>query len=238
MSQDEVKRILSELLPFIRYHRLNPGDRLPSERDLSSRFNASRNSIREALTALESMRVVERRPNSGIYLQAMTKDTSVDAIVMFEEAGVPVLEEEIADYLETRRILEMEAFRLACDRRTDEDLENLQKVLDDCLEEIGKGKTIALLDVTFHLTLVEAAHNQVYRRLVNSFYLATRKGREVFFDNPGQSERSHQDHLKLFNALRDRDVEGGLQALEEHLSTVESYWSRVKNRPAEKVSAD
>ncbi|MBL4666705.1 MAG: FadR family transcriptional regulator, partial [Sneathiella sp.] len=138
MNQAEVNRIVAELLPYIRYHRLKPGDRLPSERDLCSKFDASRNSVREALTALEIMRVVERRPNSGIFLLELSKDTSVDAMVMFQDAGVPLLREEVEDFLETRRILEIESFRLACERRTDADVQKIANILKECEDEIAK----------------------------------------------------------------------------------------------------
>ncbi len=226
MNQLEVKRIVAELLPYIRYHRLQPGDRLPSERDLSKRFEASRSTVREALTALEFMRVIQRRPNSGIYLQALTKDTSVDAMVMFQDVGIPLLPQEMADFLETRRILEIESFKLACVRRTDEDLANIETILEACETLIEKGDSIADQDANFHLAMVEAAHNQVYLRLVNSFYLTSRERRNKFFDSKEQSARSHHDHVKLFVALKNRDVGAATKGLEKHLATVEAFWKQ------------
>ncbi|MEQ8346773.1 MAG: FadR/GntR family transcriptional regulator [Sneathiellaceae bacterium] len=225
MNQVEVKRIVAELLPYIRYHRLNPGDRLPSERDLCKRFDASRNAVREALTALEYMRVVERRPNSGIYLQTLARDTSVDAMVMFQDAGVPPLIEEVADFVETRRILEIQSLTLACARRTDADLSHLEAVLRASEAEIASGKPIAELDAAFHLALVEATHNQVFLRLVNSFYLTTRGQRQVFFRDPDQCRRSHADHLALFDALRERDADRAVAVLERHLASVRAFWN-------------
>ncbi|OUR75938.1 hypothetical protein A9Q83_16360 [Alphaproteobacteria bacterium 46_93_T64] len=232
MNQAEVNRIVAELLPYIRYHRLKPGDRLPSERDLCSKFKASRNSVREALTALEIMRVVERRPNSGIFLKELSKDTSVDAMVMFQDAGVPLLHEEIVDFLETRRILEIEAFRLACERRTEEDIEKIEKILKQCEDEIEEGNSLGELDAVFHLALVGAAHNQVYVRLVNSFYLTSRKRRKVFFKSKEQCQRSHKDHLKLFQSLVDRDFESAEIVLNSHLATVGEFWEKRINQDA------
>jgi len=240
MNQAEVNRIVAELLPYIRYHRLEPGDRLPSERDLSSKFNASRNSVREALTALEIMRVVERRPNSGIYLKELSKDTSVDAMVMFQEAGVPLLHEEVVDFLETRRILEIESFRLACERRTDEDIKDIKDILDRCEAEIEQGNSLGELDAVFHLALVGAAHNQVYLRLVNSFYLTSRKRRKVFFKSKEQCLRSHSDHQKLYQALVNKDFNTAEIVLNGHLATVGQFWAnRINQEPsAENETSD
>jgi len=230
MNQAEVNRIVAELLPYIRYHRLKPGDRLPSERDLCSKFDASRNSVREALTALEIMRVVERRPNSGIFLLELSKDTSVDAMVMFQDAGVPLLREEVEDFLETRRILEIESFRLACERRTDADVQKIANILKECEDEIAKDNSLGELDATFHLALVEAAHNQVYVRLVNSFYLTSKNRRKVFFKSKEQCVRSHKDHLKLYEALANRDFTAGEIVLNGHLATVGQFWENRINQ--------
>ncbi|USG61058.1 FadR family transcriptional regulator [Sneathiella marina] len=238
MNQAEVKRIVAELLPYIRYHRLQPGDRLPSERDLCTKFNASRNSVREALTALEIMRVVERRPNSGIYLQELSRDTSVDAMVMFQDAGVPLLSEEVAGFVETRRILEIESFRLACERSTEEDLQKLREILTFCEENIENCELIAEYDAIFHLALVEAAHNQVYLRVVNSFYLTSKDRRKVFFKSLEQCKRSHQDHLKLYNSLKDRDYVSGKKILNRHLATVGEFWERHLKQEKESAARE
>ena len=182
--------------------------------------------MREALTALEFMRVVERKPNSGIYLQAMAKVTSVDAMVMFQEAGVPPLNEEVTDFVETRRILEIQSLSLACERHSQADLDRLDRILADSETEIAHGRPIAVQDADFHLALVECTHNQVFLRLVNSFYLTSRAQRQIFFEDPAQCRRSHADHLALMAALRDRDPDRAVAVLDRHLTTVGDFWSR------------
>ena len=229
MNQLEVKRIVAELLPFIRFHRLKSGDRLPSERDLCKRFNANRNTVREALTALEIVRVVERRPNSGVYLRSLSRDTSVDAMAMFQDAGIPLLLEEVIDFVETRRILEIESLKLAIDRRSEEDLRTIMEILEDGKVSVIDGEAFAKHDAAFHLALVECAHNQVYLRLVNSFYLTSRQRRIVYFKSATQCQQSLGQHIQLFEALRDRDCERALIVLDAHLQSVEKFWSRQIN---------
>lgn len=65
------------------------------------------------------MRIIERRPNSGIYLRN-SDESSIEALVLHAESGLPFQAEEIADVVEVRRILEVQAARLACTRRTPE----------------------------------------------------------------------------------------------------------------------
>ena len=57
---------IGKILSFIRERHYQPAERLPSERDFAEKFDTSRGAVREALAALEAMRVIERRPNSGI----------------------------------------------------------------------------------------------------------------------------------------------------------------------------
>ena len=68
-QSSEAGAVLSRILPFIRGRKFEAGDRIPSERDLAEHFVVSRGVIREALSVLEAMRVVERRPQSGMFLR-------------------------------------------------------------------------------------------------------------------------------------------------------------------------
>jgi DNA-binding FadR family transcriptional regulator len=75
------------------------------------------------------MRIIERRPNSGIYLRN-SDESSIEALVLHAESGLPFqAEEEIADVVEVRRILEVQAARLACTRRTPDNIRDLSKIL-------------------------------------------------------------------------------------------------------------
>lgn len=78
---------IGKILSFIRERRYQPSERLPSERDFAEKFDTSRGAVREALAALETMRVIERRPNSGIYLRKI-EESSIDALVLYAESGV------------------------------------------------------------------------------------------------------------------------------------------------------
>ncbi len=68
--------LIDRLLPYLRDRGYQPGERLPSERDLAQRFAVSRGQIREALAVLEATRLVERRPQSGVYLREHGREAS------------------------------------------------------------------------------------------------------------------------------------------------------------------
>ena len=134
---------IGKILSFIRERRYQPSERLPSERDFAEKFDTSRGAVREALAALETMRVIERRPNSGIYLRKI-EESSIDALVLYAESGVPFEAKEIADVMEVRRMLEGQAVRLACTRRTADNIREINAILEETNKRLSK-KQRALL---------------------------------------------------------------------------------------------
>lgn len=214
----------AKLLRLIRERGFEPGDKLPSERDLAAEFGMSRGAVREALIRLDTLRIIESRPKSGVYLQPYGAERSIEAMVLFAETNTPLSAAEVAQSVELRSVLESEAMRLACVRRTDEDLQRLRAILADSEATIARGGTLADLDASFHKAIVEATKNDVLLRFINVFYLMSRKRREVYFQEQQQSRRSHAQHLQLYRAIEAQDVERGQQVLRRHLKGVDAYF--------------
>jgi GntR family transcriptional repressor for pyruvate dehydrogenase complex len=214
----------SKLLGLIRERGFKPGDKLPSERDLAALFGMSRSAVREALIRLDTLRIVESRPKSGVYLQPYGAERSIEAMVLFAETNTPLSAAEVAQSVELRGVLEIEAMRLACLRRTQADLDDLQRILRDSAAAIGRGETLAELDPQFHKAIVAATKNDVLLRFINVFYRMSRKRREIYFKEPQQSKRSHAQHLRLYGAIEARDAMLGQQILRRHLKGVDAYF--------------
>src|SRR4249919_1862743 len=139
----------AKLLELIRERGFKPGDKLPSERDLAALFGMSRSAVRESLIRLDTLRIVESRPKSGVYLQPYGAERSIEAMVLFAETNTPLSAAEVAQSVELRSVLENEAMRLACLRRSDDDLGRLRQILADSETAIAAGGTIADLDAEF-----------------------------------------------------------------------------------------
>ena len=214
----------SKLLELIRERGFKPGDKLPSERDLAALFGMSRSAVRESLIRLDTLRIVESRPKSGVYLQPYGAERSIEAMVLFTETNTPLSAAEVAQSVELRSVLENEAMRLACLRRTQSDLKDLQQILRDSAAAIARGETLADLDAQFHKAIVAATKNDVLLRFINVFYRMSRKRREIYFDAPQQSKRSHAQHLQLYGAIEAQDAVLGQQILRRHLKGVDAYF--------------
>ena len=214
----------AKLLSLIRERGFQPGDKLPSERDLASLFGMSRGAVREALIRLDTLRIIDSRPKSGFYLQPYGAERSIEAMVLFAETNTPLSAAEVAQSVELRSVLESEAMRLACLRRTQQDLDRLTQLLAASAAAIERGETLAELDADFHKAIVAATKNDVLLRFINVFYLMSRKRRQTYFLDPQQSRRSHAQHLQLYRAIEAQDVELGQQLLRRHLKGVDAYF--------------
>ena len=214
----------AKLLELIRERGFKPGDKLPSERDLAALFGMSRSAVRESLIRLDTLRIVDSRPKSGVYLQPYGAERSIEAMVLFAETNTPLSADEVAQSVELRSVLESEAMRLACLRRTQVDLDSLQQILRDSAAAIARGESFAELDAQFHKAIVAATKNDVLLRFINVFYRMSRKRREIYFNEPLQSKRSHAQHLQLYRAIEAQDAELGLKILRRHLKGVDAYF--------------
>jgi DNA-binding FadR family transcriptional regulator len=213
-----------QLVQLIHERGFEPGDKLPSEREMSEMFGMSRGALREALIRLDTLRILDARPKSGIYLRAGSADRSIEAMVLFAEADAPLAPDEVIQAVELRRLLETQAVRLACERRTDEDLERLSGIVRRCVAARGNGEKLASLDAEFHLAIVAATQNDVFARFINVFYLMSRKRREVYFSSDEHCRQSVSDHRKLLAAIAERDVEKAENILRQHIKGVDVYF--------------
>lgn len=232
-----------QLVRLIQERGFGPGDKLPSERDMSEMFGMSRGSLREALIRLDTLRIVDARPKSGIFLRADSTETSIEAMVLFAEADTPLSPDEVIQSVELRRLLEVQAVGLACERRTDADLRKLSAILKRCIEARGDGQALAALDAEFHLAIVSATQNDVFVRFVNVFYLMSKKRREVYFSSDDHCRKSVADHRKLLAAIAARNIEEAETILRQHVKGVDVYFRTLfatqhdEEQGADKLSA-
>lgn len=144
------------------------GDRLPSERELSSRLNVGRSSVREALRALELVGLIETRRGEGTFIRNFYDNGLVQLIAPF------LLQDEktIRDLLQTKRLLEKDMIRLVCNLPKEtfsEVLSKLHKVLEE------NESSIQVLHQTFFKTLIEQFDNYLLYRIwmIVNDYVAT-----------------------------------------------------------------
>lgn len=229
--------VITGIMNYLAARRLQAGDRLPSERDLAERLGVGRNAVREALATLVTLRMVESRPNSGIYLRQVSRDSSFEAMVMLADMGATPTPTEVAETMEVRAHLEALAVRLACLRRTDADLEAMEAILVRTDAVLAEQGNIVDVDTEFHIALVDATHNSVLVRVLNAFYRFTARRRVVLFSDHAHGQASAREHWRLLKLVRERDAEKAEALILRHMKRARTYWSTLLGSETEEMRA-
>jgi GntR family transcriptional regulator, transcriptional repressor for pyruvate dehydrogenase complex len=209
-----------------------PGDRLAPEREMALRFGVSRTVIREAVTSLQSRGVVIVRPGSGVFV------ASGQALAAKESLRLLVLGTRELDYgqvYEVREALEGRIAELAAERATEEDGVALRRVLDD-LDAAITGDDYALADGAFHLVVADAAHNRLFRIVLDAVGDMIIEVRRRVAYQPAARERVAVDHRLIADRILHGDRAGARHAMEEHLAHSRELVSEL-DPPAPRVPA-
>ncbi|OEF95578.1 FadR/GntR family transcriptional regulator [Desulfuribacillus alkaliarsenatis] len=214
------KRLYEEIMQQIRSliidGKFQPGDKLPSERDLATKLGVARSSVREALRALELLGYLESRQGEGTFIKNHSNADIVESMAFF------ILKEKdtLDDLFEVREILECEMACLAAERATGDDIEKLEEILAKATEFVTAGKIPLAEDSDFHNALAEASRNDILMRVMHTIADFIRKGREGSLTIPGRPHKSIKDHYEILQAVKEQDGNKAREAMRKHLKTV------------------
>ena len=154
----------------IREEDLMPGDRLPSEAQLSKELNVSRNVVREALRSLDAMRIIDLATGK----RATVAHIDHGAMSMMIEHGVNTEQINIHQIYDVRRAIETRIVTLAAIRRSDAEAQQILALAQAMRLSSGTPAVLMENDLAFHMALARASRNPVFELLVGSFQQITR----------------------------------------------------------------
>jgi len=209
-------QVYDRIKDYIQENQLNPGDRLPTEKELSEMFGVSRTPVREALSVLEASGLTISKQGGGSMIQEASL-TNVMEETQFEFVDA----QEVLNLLETRMILETEAARLAALRANDENLVHIKEQLDR-LKNTQKDHHVGHQeDIDFHLAIAKASHNPIlYQNIENMLRLYEKAIRFSLMKNMGISEKRAQvlkEHEQIYDAICEGNGEKSKNNMNEHL---------------------
>ena len=206
------------------------GELLPRELDLAERFDVSRNVARECVRGLEERRMVSVRHGSGARVRPEQDWDRFDPDVLGALLGGPRAAGVIAEYLECRRILEVEAAGLAAERAGETELDELAKAFDrmrltaEGARDNPAGEALYReADVAFHRAIVRAAGNPVLGRMTEPIHRALSETFSALARPQLRFERGLPEHERVLAAIRAGDAAVAREAMRAHLMTVELY---------------
>ena len=203
---------------------LRPGERLPSERELSDRLGVSRPSLREAVAELQKNGLLETRAGSGIFVAEVLGNAFSPALIRLFAAH----EEAVFDYIAFRRDIEGLAADRACRLASDTDLQVIDAVFKRMEAAHPKRNPAeeAAIDADFHMAIIEASHNVIMLHMLRSMFDLLREGvfynRNVMFKQRTTRDDLLSQHRAINEALQARDPEAARTAVSAHLDYVES----------------
>lgn len=208
--------IVDQIKRAIRDGRLSPGDQLPSERDLTMQLGVSRVSVRDALRMLEAYGLIEVRVGArgGAFVTAPAPGLVGEGMAhMLMLASVTP-----SEVTELRLIFELALLPVACERRTDEDLLELDGICDRAAATLRAGAYDVKLSAEFHTRLARATHNNAVALFAESFQgpllASLRQAQRVA---PEMGKAGLREHRAVVDAVRVRDAEAAQRIMAEHL---------------------
>ena len=224
----QIKSLISE-------GKLRPGDQLPPERELIKQFEVSRPSLREALKSLVAMGFLEVRRARRTYVKSVTTEKLQDPLSLLIKADT----QKIFDLIEVRKGMEAWGAFSAALRATEEDIDQLRKIVEEMKTAFRSGKSWEKQDADFHLALAQATHNTIQIHIMSTIYDLLRESVARIFTDQKKTKKLIQQHGAIFNAIKNHSPEKAREKTLEHLDYVESEVKAIRNleKPSGGVAA-
>lgn len=224
------EKVLQELENKILSGELQPGERLPPERDMASAMGISRSLINLCILELESRGFVRIVPRQGTFVADYKKHGTPQILLSLMHYDIDKMDWTLFDsMMDTRQLIEYECTRLAIKNATQEDIESIREALGGMEKNIDSGNFLKE-NFRFHQALTAASGNAVYAMILNSFEHALIYFLKIFFCNAERREASLKNHQDLFKALCERNKAEALETIHRIFDTGIKALSNVFKR--------
>ncbi|MDB4015863.1 FadR family transcriptional regulator [Flavobacteriaceae bacterium] len=218
--QSTKKRIISSIKDLINFKNLEPGEKLPSERMLSEKFNVSRGNLRDALQTLEYYGLVKSIPQSGTFVA----EIGITALNGMIDDILSLPAPSFKELVEARIFLELKGVKLAAIRRTTDDLIRLENALAAYSDKVNASEDAVQEDLLFHLAIARASGNST----LNTFMLKITPEIINNFEKYHVCDKDTafigiQEHNDIIDAIRIQDPDAARRAMKKHFKSLYQY---------------
>lgn len=216
-------QIQREVMQLILDRKLRAGAPLPTEAELMEDLGVSRNSVREALKALQALDIVDIRHGYGTYVGEASLTPLVDGLTFRTLARPSDDASALAEILQVREVLEEGLIRRVAGTLSEAELDRLESVVTRMETAGQEGGPFAELDREFHELLYASLGNALVPQLLGAFWTVFRRvsGIRGWTDDPAP-EVTVRRHRDIVTALRAHDVEGAQRAMAFHFRGIEA----------------
>ncbi|WP_293856074.1 FadR/GntR family transcriptional regulator [uncultured Alsobacter sp.] len=223
--------VQESLKQFIADNTLKAGDPLPAESDLARSLGVGRNSVREAIKALESLGMLETRRGIGVFVRAFSLDALIDNLPY----GLGRSLRDIEEIIEIRRTLETAMIGQAIERMPAQDLMELRGITLAMRRRAEQGESFADEDRAFHAVLFRGLDNRMLIRLIDVFWRAFDRAADFFnTDNPDPMQ-TWRDHDAIVEAVARKDVDEARLRLARHYHGISAVIANARAAEADRT---
>ena len=197
--------------------KLQPGDKLPSERELAESLGVSRSSIRDAIRSLELIGMVEPRQGAG----TVVREISASSVVTPIATVLTHQRQAVSELLDFRKMLEPPLASRAATHASPEEVEEMEQILARQEEKLGRGELAIEEDSEFHYSVAMASENSVVLKVLDVLMDLLRDTRERSLQVEGRPQKSLAGHRRVLAAIKRRDPAGAEIAMRRHIQDVE-----------------
>jgi len=209
--------IARRLAASVHSGQFQPGDMLPSERDLCEQFSSGRNVIREAMTILQSMGLADQSKGKRPRVVAPTLTKVMEGVseaAQFFFSG----SEGLAHMEQARLFLETSLLRYAVVHATNAQIARMLAAIENCAANVDDVDGFRDADVKLHRTFAEVPGNPIFVALHDTFVDRLMKNRAVQPDFKQRNRSSNDEHRLIVSAVLDKDAEKAVEVLTRHLT--------------------
>lgn len=220
--------VLEQIRELVHSGELLPRERLPSEMKMAEHLSVSRSSLREALNALVHLGYLQRQ-NKGIYV-APESQWRTNLSLHFPRSQE---DQNIAEMIEVRKIIETELCALAAKRAEPEDIKALEESLHQMKVQFNDSKAFIHSDHHFHLCIAKAAKNRLLGDFIDKIRDLLRDNIALIIQKSNISKRSLDYHQRIYEAIKEGDVVRARKVMAAHLADIEKEFIKILYRPVD-----
>jgi DNA-binding FadR family transcriptional regulator len=221
---------LEELIAAIVSGELEPDQALPREADLAEQFDISRGTAREVIRALEERGLIAVKHGRGATVNPEDRWDTLDPAVLAALLAGPRSAAVLGEFLESRRILEIEAAGLAATRADEGDVARMTDAftaMGKAAEEANQGpaaeRRFHEADIGFHRAVIHATKNSTLGALASSIHGAMLEARYPLARPQLRAGRTLPEHKRILDAIGKGDAAAARRAMKKHLDSVGEF---------------
>ena len=197
--------------------KLQPGDKLPSERELAEMLQVSRSSIRDAIRGLELIGLVEPRQGAG----TIVREVSAESLVNPFANALKHRKELVGELMDFRKMIEPPIAARAATHASSDEISEMEEILQRQETTLSHGEASSDEDAEFHYSIALASGNSVVLKVLDIVMDLLRETRERSLQVKGRPQKSLAGHRRILAAIKRHDAEGAKAAMRRHIEDVE-----------------